>query len=533
MCIEFIINRKKVITRRTKFDLRKAEERDHILQGLLIALKSIDEVIKLIKESENVESARNKLILNYTLTEIQSSAILDMKLSRLAALEQQKILDEHNELLNFIQEMKDILSSEERIKSIIKDELIGIKNEFGDDRRTEVIENNEEIENEDLIEKEQVVVTATHSGYIKKQPLDVYKSQNRGGKGIIGTETKDDTDFVEHLFIASSHSYILLFTDKGMVHWLKAYQVPESGRYAKGTAIVNLVKLDKDEKIAAMVSVDNFDNGFLLMATKKGIIKKTKLSEYSNPRQGGIIAINLRDDDKLIGVDITDGNKQIVLATKDGRAVRFKESDVRDVGRNSIGVRGINVKVSDVIGMQIVNAPYLLTITENGFGKRTPVEDYRLISRGGSGVTNIKITEKNGKVVTINVVNDNDELMLISKNGVIIRTPVNGISVIGRNTQGVRIMKLETEDKLATVARIINEEIDLEKKEDYKPSDANGNNIDNPSFDENEGEDEDKITNENPDSVDENEINEFLEKNNLEEKPIKKDFTIEGYEDKI
>ncbi|MBS3175382.1 DNA gyrase subunit A [Candidatus Woesearchaeota archaeon] len=533
MCLEFIIHRKKVITRRTKFDLRKAEERDHILQGLLIALKSIDEVIKLIKESENVESARNKLILNYTLTEIQSSAILDMKLSRLAALEQQKILDEHNELLNFIQEMKDILSSEERIKSIIKDELIGIKNEFGDDRRTEVIENNEEIENEDLIEKEQVVVTATHSGYIKRQPLDVYKSQNRGGKGIIGTETKDDTDFVEHLFIASSHSYILLFTDKGMVHWLKAYQVPESGRYAKGTAIVNLVKLDKDEKIAAMVSVDNFDNGFLLMATKKGIIKKTKLSEYSNPRQGGIIAINLRDDDKLIGVDITDGNKQIVLATKDGRAVRFKESDVRDVGRNSIGVRGINVKVSDVIGMQIVNAPYLLTITENGFGKRTPVEDYRLISRGGSGVTNIKITEKNGKVVTINVVNDNDELMLISKNGVIIRTPVNGISVIGRNTQGVRIMKLETEDKLATVARIINEEIDLEKKEDYKPSDANGNNIDNPSFDENEGEDEDKITNENPDSVDENEINEFLEKNNLEEKPIKKDFTIEGYEDKI
>ena len=559
MCLEFIVHRKEVITRRTAFDLRKAEERDHILQGLLIALKSIDEIIKLIKNSEDVETARNKLINNYSLTEIQSNAILDMKLSRLAALEQQKILNEHNELLNFIQEMKDILSSKERIKIIIKDELIRIKNEFGDDRRTEIIESSDEIlDDESLIEKEQVVITATHSGYFKRQPLDVYKSQNRGGKGIIGTETKDETDFVEHLFIASSHSFILLFTGKGMVHWLKAYQVPESGRYSKGTAIVNLVKLEKDEKIAALVSVDKFeDDKFLLMSTKSGIIKKTKLSEYSNPRNGGIIAINLRDDDKLIGVNITDGTKQIIIATKDGRAVRFKESDVREVGRNSIGVRGINIKNSEVVGMQIANAPYLLTVTEKGYGKRTEVNDYRLISRGGSGVTNIKITEKNGKVVKIKVVNDNDELMLISKNGVIIRTPVEGISVIGRNTQGVRIMNLDSGDSLATVETIINDEVVLEKnEEEFKPSEdvivdsetilgdktevkeniIESNEHSEIITEENESENNNPENEaaENNDLEDTAELNSTEEKNdvdNVEEKPSKKDFTLDGYED--
>jgi DNA gyrase subunit A len=473
-CLEYYIkHRKEVVVNRTKFDLRKAEERDHILQGLLVALKSIDEVIALIRASKDTEEARNGLVTNFVLTEIQANAILDMKLSRLAALEQQKILDEHVELLKFIIDMKDILASEPRVLAIIKDELVGLKTEYGDERKTQIIESEEEImETEDLIEQKEVVITLTHSGYIKRQSLDVYKTQRRGGKGVIGAETKDDTDFIEHLFIANTHSYILVFTDKGVVHWLKAHQIPEAGRYAKGNSIVNLIKFDEGEKLAAMLAVDEFkENNYLVMATKKGIIKKTSLVEYSRPRQGGIIGINLRDDDKLIAVRMTDGTKQIIIATKDGRAVRFKESDVGAVGRNSIGVRGINVKASEVVGMEIANAPYLLTVTEKGFGKRSEVNEYRLINRGGSGVTNIKITEKNGDVVSIKVVNESDELMLISKNGVIIRTPITGISVIGRNTQGVRIMNLEEADRLATVATIINDETELEKpKEEFKPS---------------------------------------------------------------
>ncbi len=475
--LEFIKHRKEVVTKRTKYDLKKAEERDHILQGLLIALRSIDEIIKLIKSSKDISEARYGLINNYVLSEIQANAILDMKLSRLAALEQQKILDEHNELLKFILEMKDILANEVRIFTIIKDELIGIKNEFGDKRKTEIIENEEDIiETEDMIENEKVVVTLTHSGYIKRQSLDVYKAQRRGGKGIIGTETKDEQDFVEQLFVTTNHSYLLLFTDKGIIHWLKAYQVPESGRYAKGSSIVNLIKLEANEKLAAIVSVEKFDNThFLIMGTKNGIIKKTSLEEYSHPRAGGIIGINLRENDKLIDVKITDGNKQIIMATKDGRAARFSEKNVNSVGRNSIGVRGINVKKSEVIGMEVINSPYILTITENGYGKRTNVEEYRLINRGGSGVTNIKITEKNGKVVKIKIIDEQDELMLISKNGVIIRTPVTGISVIGRNTQGVKIMNLDQNDKVATVEKIIGENIEvIENKEEYKPSeDAN------------------------------------------------------------
>ncbi len=565
LILEFIKHRKNVIVKRTKYDLRKAEERDHILQGLLIALKSIDEIIKLIKESNDVESARNKLVNNYILSEIQANAILEMRLSRLAALEQKKILDEHNELLKFIAEMKNILASGERIKAIIKDELIGIKNVYGDERRTEIIQGEEKIiENEDLIEEEQVVITATHSGYIKRQPLDAYRAQRRGGKGVIGTETKDENDFVEHLFIASTHSYILIFTDHGMVHWLKAYQIPESGRYAKGTAIVNLVKLNKDEKLAAMVSVAIFEeNKFLVMATKNGVIKKTQLSEYGNPRQGGIIAINLRDNDKLISVDITDGNKQIIIATRDGRAVRFKESDISVVGRNSIGVRGINTKQSEVVGMEIVRSPYILTVTENGYGKRSEVNDYRLINRGGSGVTNVKITEKNGKVVNIKVVDENDEIMLISKNGVIIRTSVKSISNVGRNSQGVRVMNLDEGDKVATVATIIGENGDLElRKEDYSPNENGQEFVADDSQEKVKQEDEleaeevleeiketkdtqdlqkaseeieaEKIKVNENNNLTEEELERFLRENNLdsiEEKSHKKDFTLGGYEE--
>jgi len=516
MCIEFIKHRKDVITKRTKYELKKAEERDHILQGLLIALKSIDTIIALIKRSENVETARKGLMENHILTEIQANAILDMKLSRLAALEQQKILDEHNELIKFIAEMKNILASEDRINKIIKDELIGIKNEFGDKRRTIIIEEEgQEIEKEDLIESEEVVVTTTHTGYIKRQSLGSYRLQKRGGKGVIAAETKDEMDFVEHLFIANTHSYILFFTDTGVVHWLKAYEIPEAGRYARGTALINLIKIKNVEKITSMVAVDNFDGEkFLLMATKNGIIKKTALSEYSKPRQGGIIGINLRENDSLVDVKLTDGTKEIVLATKDGRAVRFNENDVGAVGRNSMGVRGINARGSDVAGMVIADAPYLLTVTEKGFGKRTPVEDYRLISRGGSGVTNIKITEKNGDVAGIKCVDDGDEIMIISKNGIVIRTPVSGISVVGRNTQGVRVIDLEVGDTVATVARII--------KEEEIGKNTNDNNLTE--------EDAKKEDNKNNVKFTVQEVDEFLDKNGSDNNKLeKRDFTLEGY----
>ncbi len=525
MLLEFVKHRKEVVTRRTAFDLRKAEERDHILQGLLIALESIDEVIALIKKSNDTGEARKGLMANYVLTEIQANAILDMKLSRLAALEQQKIVDEHNELLKFITDMKDILDSEPRIYQIIKDELTGLKTEYGDKRKTAIIESEEEIlETEDFIEQKEVVITLTHAGYIKRQSLDVYKTQRRGGKGVIGAETKDEQDFIEHLFITNTHSYILVFTDKGTVHWLKAHQIPEAGRYAKGNSIVNLIKFDAGEKLAAMVAVDAFNpENYLVMATKKGIIKKTSLVEYSRPRQGGIIGINLREDDKLINVRLTDGKKQIIIATKDGRAVRFKESDVSAVGRNSIGVRGINVKDSEVIGMEIANAPYLLTVTDKGYGKRSAVNDYRLINRGGSGVTNIKITEKNGNVTAVKVVNEQDEIMLISKNGVIIRTPVTGISVIGRNTQGVRIMHLDENDQLATVARIANEETDIEQKEEFKPSDETSV----PSTEENNGD----APEENGEYEDITEEKDQANTENINKEAQKqKDFTLEGYD---
>ena len=499
--LEFIKHRKEIIVKRTKYDLKQAEERDHILQGLLIALQNIDAVVALIKKSKDVKEAREGLITNYILTEVQANAILDMKLSKLASLEHQKIIEEHNGLLIFIEECKKILNSEERIRAIIKDELIDLKNNYGDERKTNIIEDPGEIETEDLIDQEKVVITVTHSGYAKRLPLDTYKSQRRGGKGIIGTTTKDDEDFIEHLFITNSHSYLLLFTDKGVVHWVKAYQIPESGRYAKGTALINIVKFGEKEKLASLVAISEFkEDNYLVMATKNGIIKKTSLMEYSRPRQGGIIGINLRENDELINVELTDGTKQLIMATKDGRAVRFMEKDVSVVGRNSIGVRGINVKNSEVIGMEVVNAPYLLTVTEKGYGKRSEVNDYRLINRGGSGVTNIKITEKNGIVVGIKIVDEKDEIMLISNSGVVIRMPVTGISVIGRNTQGVRLMNLDNEI-VSNVVRIIGEdEIENERKEFIPSAEVVVDNLDA-----NEIVEDSKIT--------DDEVKEFLDKN--------------------
>ncbi|MBW3022972.1 DNA gyrase subunit A [Candidatus Woesearchaeota archaeon] len=457
---QFILHRKEVVKRRTAFELRKAQERSHILEGLIVALNHIDDVVKKIKASKDVQTATAMLISDYKLTDIQAKAILEMRLQKLASLEQQKIRDEHAELLKLIEELKAILASERKILDIIKKELEDVKNNFADKRRTEIIEEaGEEIREEQLIKPEDVVVTITHSGYIKRTNLDSYKQQGRGGKGIIAAETKEG-DFIEHLFVSNTHSYLLLFTDKGKIHWIKIYELPEASRHAMGKAVINFVQLENGEKVKAFVPVKEFDDKhFLIMATKNGTIKKTNLIEYSRPRKGGIIAITLEDNDDLIEVAMTSGKDQIMLATLNGMAARFDENDVRPCGRSARGVRGIKLKSGDeVIGMVIADDKQaLLTITENGYGKRSPVADYRLIGRGGSGVINIQCTERNGKVASIMSVTEEDEVVVISQKGIMIRIPVVQISLIGRNTQGVRIMKMGADDKVVAAAKVVRE----------------------------------------------------------------------------
>ena len=457
----FIQHRKEVVTRRTGFELKKAEERAHILEGLIVALNNIDAVVKKIKASKDVNAATNMLVSDYKLTEMQAKAILDMKLQKLASLEQEKIRSEHSDLLKLIINLKEILTSEQKIYGIIKDELKEIREKFGDGRKTQIIEaEGEEITEEHLVKPEDVVVTVSHSGYMKRTPMDTYRQQGRGGKGIVAAETKEG-DFLEHVFVANTLSFILLFTDKGKVHWLKVYEVPEASRHAKGKAIINFVQLDPGENVTAFVPVKEFDEAhYLFMATKKGTVKKTNLIEYSRPRKGGIIAITLEEGDGLIGVELTSGSNQIVLASKKGLAVRFEEADVRACGRSAMGVRGVRLKEDDeVVGMVIADdTKQLLSITENGYGKRTAVSEYRLIGRGGSGVINIQCSERNGDVVSISSVTDEDEIVVISKNGIMIRIPVRNISLIGRNTQGVRIMKLEEGDRVVAAAKVVREE---------------------------------------------------------------------------
>lgn len=453
----FIDHRKEIITRRTQYDLKKAEERAHVLEGVIIALDDIDNVIENIKKSSDAQDARDTLMREYSLTDIQAKAILDMRLQKLASLEQEKIKSEYEELMVLITELKDILSNDGRILSIIKNELVGITETYGDERKTEIIEYEGDFDIEDLIEPEDVVVTISHEGYVKRMPLDAYKAQHRGGKGIIGAETKDE-DFVEHIFIANTHSYLLIFTNSGKVHWVKVYLIPETGRYSKGKAIVNLITLEKDERISAVIPIKEFDSDhFLVFATKNGIIKKTSLHAYSRPRQGGIWAINLMPGDDLIGVSLTDGTKQIILASSKGMAVKFNETDARPLGRYSKGVIGMRLKGKDkVIGMVLAeDEKTLLTVTENGYGKRTLISDYRLINRGGLGVINIKTTDRNGDVVSVKSVTDEDELMFISKGGQVIRTRSQFISVIGRNTQGVRLMRMKPGDVVSDAARIV------------------------------------------------------------------------------
>ncbi len=459
---EFIKHRRIVVRKRTEFELKQATDKAHILEGLIIALDNIDPVIKLIKEAKSAKEARQGLIDDYKLSEKQAQAILEMKLQRLTGLEQEKIREDHKKLLQLIKELKEILESEQKILSIIKKELTELKEQYGDERRTQIIAAEaQKIEEEELIKPEEAVVTLTHAGYVKRQPLDAYKQQKRGGRGVIGMETKE-TDFVEEIFTANTHDSVLFFTNKGKVHWIKVYQIPEAGRYAKGTAIVNMLELGKSEKITACIPIKEFKkDNYLFFVTKTGTVKKTSLDEFSKPRKGGIRALGLTEDDELIHVGLTDGNKKIIIATEQGMAVHFDEKDARPMGRTARGVIGIKLKKGDnVVGAVVAEEnKTLLTVTEKGYGKRTPISDYRLISRGGVGVINIKITEKNGKAVTIKSVADDDEIILISQQGIIIRTAAKGISIVGRSTQGVRVMRLSAQDKLVAAAKIAKEEL--------------------------------------------------------------------------
>ena len=461
MLKHFVKHRKEVVCRRTQFDLKKAEERAHILEGLIIAINNIDEIIPGIRKSATIEDAKNFLMSTFSLTEIQAKAILEMRLQKLASLEQEKTKKEHADLLILIQELKEILADEKKILGIIKDELKDLIEKYGDKRRTVIQEQEEgDFDIEALIKEEDMVVTITHSGYIKRLPTDVYKTQRRGGKGVLAAGTKEE-DFVEKLFIASTHNYLLFFTNQGQLHWLKVYDIPTGGRGAKGRPVVNLIGLREGEKVTAVVPVCEFKEGnYLVMGTKKGVIKKSSLMDFSRPRRGGIRAINFDEGDELIGVVMTDGNNQIIMATQNGIASRFKESDLRPLGRTARGVRGIRLRSDDsVVGMCVAeDDKTLLTVTEKGFGKRTLVSDYRLINRGGKGVINLKITEKNGKVIAVKTLTDDDQLMFISKHGIAIRMKAKDISVIGRATQGVRIMKLDEGDKVMAVATIVSEE---------------------------------------------------------------------------
>jgi DNA gyrase subunit A len=461
MIQHWLNHREAVVVRRTKFDLRKAEERAHILEGLRIALDHIDEIVALIRASKDVETARSGLMTRFKLSEIQANAILEMRLQRLTGLERQKVEDEYQDLLKLVAELKAILGDRKKVLAIIETEIKEIKEKYGDERRTEIVDSGPADFNvEDLIAQEDMVLTISHAGYIKRIALDAYRQQKRGGRGVTGIKMRDE-DFVEHIFVASTHSYILFFTDMGRCHWVKVHEIPEAGRAARGKAIVNLLGLQEGERIAGRVPVSEFrEDQYLVLATKKGIIKKTVLSDYGRPRRGGIIAVNLRDGDELIDAAITSGSQDIVLAKKNGRSIRFHESKVRPMGRAATGVKGTTLVAGDeVVGMVVVTAgASLLTVTENGFGKRSPLEDYPVKGRGGIGVINIKTTDRNGKVVTIQEVKQNDQMMIITKNGIVIRCPISGISVIGRNTQGVRLINLESDDKVVDVAHLAMED---------------------------------------------------------------------------
>ncbi|MDD3175053.1 MAG: DNA gyrase subunit A [Candidatus Nanoarchaeia archaeon] len=446
--VHFLNHRIEVVKRRTAFDLKKAYKKAHILEGLAIALNHIDAVIKLIKEADNSSVAKEKLKEIYSLSEEQSQAILEMKLQRLTGLEQNKIKSDYEETKKLILELESILASEVKIRGVVKTELEEVKEKYQDNRKTDIIDYyDDDLDIEDLIPEEDQILTISASGYIKRTNMLTYRVQNRGGTGVIGATTKEE-DIIEHLFIANTHSYLLIFTNKGNVHWLKVWKVPEAGRQSKGKAIVNLVNLSENECVAAVIPVREFnEEHHLILATEKGVVKKTNLMAYSRPRQNGIIGINLDDGDKVINAVLTDGKQELLIATKKGQAVRFNEEDARSIGRTSRGVRGITLAPNDsVISMILLNPlETILTITENGYGKRTRIDDYRLINRGGKGVRNIICSERNGDVVAVKGVDDSKDILIVSQQGIIIRTRASQINVIGRNTQGVRLMRLKTD----------------------------------------------------------------------------------------
>ncbi|RIV30355.1 DNA gyrase subunit A [Flagellimonas lutimaris] len=463
----FVEHRHDVVVRRTKFELKKAEDRAHILEGLIIASDNIDEVIAIIRGSSNVEEARNSLIERFKLTEVQAKAIVEMRLRQLTGLEQDKLREEHAELLKSIEDYKDILDKKERRMQIIKDELLEVQEKYGDDRRSEINYAGGDLSIEDMIPDEQVVITISHAGYIKRTPLSEYKTQNRGGVGQKASSTRNE-DFLEHLFVGTNHQYMLFFTQKGKCFWMRVYEIPEGSRTSKGRAIQNLINIEQDDKVKAFICTQDLKNEeyvnshFVIMATKKGTVKKTSLEQYSRPRQNGINAITIREDDELLEAKLTTGTSQIFLGLKSGKAIRFEESKTRPMGRNASGVRGIRLadEKDEVVGMVSVHnfEDDILVVSERGYGKRSNIEDYRITNRGGKGVKTISITDKTGGLVAIKNVTDTDDLMIINKSGIAIRMGVEDLRVMGRATQGVRLINLKDNDSIAAVAKVMKED---------------------------------------------------------------------------
>lgn len=464
MLYHYLEHQKVVIRRRTEFELKKAEARAHILEGLRTALDHLDEVITLIRSSQTTDIARDGLMSRFELSLEQAQAIMEMRLQRLTGLERDKIENEYQELQKKIAEYREILADELLILQIISEELNEIKERFNDERRTEITVGEESILDEDLIPQEEVIITISHSGYIKRLPANTYRNQKRGGRGVMGMDTKDQ-DFVEHLFVTNSHHYLLFFTDRGKVYRLKAYEIPDLSRTARGTAIINLIQIEQGETVNAVIPVQKFDGEeYLFFATRQGVVKKTPLEDYTNIRKGGLIAINLREDDALIGVKLANGEQELIMGTAQGMSIRFSEDDVRSMGRSATGVRGIRLDDNDeVIGMDVIDKDLdILIVTANGYGKRTPASDYRSQSRGGKGIKTINVTEKNGAVIALKVVKNEEDLMIITTLGTLIRTSMEGISTMGRYTQGVKLINIREDDAVATVSRVdkMEEEVD-------------------------------------------------------------------------
>lgn len=487
MIVHFVEHRHEVVVRRTEYELRKAEERAHILEGLIIASDNIDEVIAIIRGSSNADEARAKLIERFNLSELQSKAIVEMRLRQLTGLEQDKLRAEYDELMITIEDLKDILARVERRMEVIKEELLEVKEKFGDPRRSSIEYAGGDLSMEDMIPDEQVVITISHAGYIKRTPLSEYKIQNRGGVGQKGSTTRNE-DFLENLFVGTNHQYMLFFTQKGKCFWMRVFEIPEGSKTSKGRAIQNLINIEPDDKLKASICTQDLkdeeyiNSHYVIMATKKGQVKKTSLEQYSRPRTNGINAISIREDDELLEAKLTNGESHVMLAVKSGKAIRFEESKTRPMGRNASGVRGITLAGDDdeVIGMISVNDPEsdILVVSENGYGKRSSLEDYRITNRGGKGVKTISITPKTGDLVSIKNVSDADDLMIINKSGIAIRTSVSSLRVMGRATQGVKLINLKGNDSIAAVAKVMNEDEEVEhivEEENLEIPDSKGN----------------------------------------------------------